>query len=274
MGKYFVYDREGFLLSPYESNIEAISAAVMAIHKSRDFGGSIPVISDERLSGNPHSGGFDSRQIAERIKAAFPEAKILCVIREQRDMILSAYYQYLRIGGVDTVDKYLTRRYDGRRPGFSPAHFRYVELIAHYRDLFTPGRVLVLPYELFKTDARQFLKKIGDFVSADLPENLAASATHVVLYRRITDAITPRFPWINLFANSNSVNAHSPFFMPKSGKLLLAVNRMLAPTRADRYADKLRGRVDAIVKDRYERSNRELSNMIGIDLSAFGYHGG
>src|SRR5215218_14466 len=43
----------------------------------------VPVLSAERLSGNPHSGGYDSKQIAERLAATFPEARVLIVIREQ-----------------------------------------------------------------------------------------------------------------------------------------------------------------------------------------------
>ena len=88
-----------------------------------EVGSRVPVISYERLSGNPHAGRFDARTIADRIKAAFPKARIFCVIREQNDMILSTYFQYLKIGGTDSVRDYLTRSYDGRRPGFSLAAF-------------------------------------------------------------------------------------------------------------------------------------------------------
>ena len=31
-----------------------------------------PVITQERLSGSPHSGGYDSQVIAERLRAGFP----------------------------------------------------------------------------------------------------------------------------------------------------------------------------------------------------------
>ena len=43
--------------------------------------GLVPVLSAERLSGNPHSGGYDSKQIAERLAATFPEARVLAILR-------------------------------------------------------------------------------------------------------------------------------------------------------------------------------------------------
>ena len=70
-------------------------------------GGLIPVLSYERLSGNPHSGGYDSKEIANRLVQVFPDAKILIVIREQKDIILSTYKQYIIEGGACTVKRYL-----------------------------------------------------------------------------------------------------------------------------------------------------------------------
>ena len=48
---------------------------------------STPVLSAERLSGNPHSGGYDSLQTAERLHRLFPQAKVLVVVREQTEEI-------------------------------------------------------------------------------------------------------------------------------------------------------------------------------------------
>jgi hypothetical protein len=62
-------------------------------------GGLIPMVSSERLSGNPHSGGYDSAVLAERLHQVFPGARVLVMIREQRSMILSSWAQYVRVGG-------------------------------------------------------------------------------------------------------------------------------------------------------------------------------
>ena len=70
--------------------------------------GLVPVLSAERLSGNPHSGGYDSVQIAERLATAFPEGRVLIVIREQTEMLVSAYKQYVKVGGAGTLRQYAT----------------------------------------------------------------------------------------------------------------------------------------------------------------------
>jgi hypothetical protein len=68
--------------------------------------GLVPVLSAERLSGNPDSGGYDSVHVAEYLAATFPEARVLIVIREQADMLVSSYKRYVRNGGPGTLRQY------------------------------------------------------------------------------------------------------------------------------------------------------------------------
>ena len=68
--------------------------------------GLVPVLSAERLSGNPDSGGYDSVHVAEYLAATFPEARVLIVIREQADMLVSGYERYVRNGGPGTLRQY------------------------------------------------------------------------------------------------------------------------------------------------------------------------
>ena len=53
------------------------------------------LISAERLSGHPLSGGFDREKIALNIDKAFPESKKIIFIRSQIDQIESTYQQQL-----------------------------------------------------------------------------------------------------------------------------------------------------------------------------------
>ena len=269
MGKYFIYDQEGYLLSPFESNKAALLKELDATLSQLDLKGKIPVISNERLSGNPHSSGFDSKLIADRIHGCFPNAKIFCVIREQKDMILSTYLQYLKIGGIDSLKTYLTRRYDGRRPGFSPENLRYENLISYYHQLFSPDNVLALPYEMLNDQPADFIKCIGNFVSVNIDENIA---NPTVKYNvRVKNSVTQRFPVLNLFANKSSVNAFSPLGWPSAAKLLFNAVSGLMPGDNSAYIEKLKQQIDQIIKNRYEDSNRKLADLIGRDLSEYGY---
>ena len=171
-GNYFFSDPEGHLLSPFQSNKQVILKGVETTLRGLDLQGKIPVISNERLSGNPHSGSFDSKIIADRIKEYFPDAKIFCVTREQKDMILSTYFQYLKVGGADSLQSYLTRKYDERRSGFTLESLKYENLISYYHQLFSPKIVLVLPYEMLSRKPADFVKRIGNFVSVGIDKNL------------------------------------------------------------------------------------------------------
>jgi len=269
LGKYFIRDAEKYPLSPFDLNQAAIRKALESVSGKLDIGDRIPVISDERLSGNPHSGGFDAKIIADRIKASVPDARIFCVIREQKAIILSSYFQYLVAGGTDRLSTYLSRSYDGKRPGFSPASFRYVDLVSYYYQLFTPENVLVLPYEMFSEHTELFLKRLGDFVSVNIT---GLSEKVEVFHNKRTDStLIPRFPFLNLFLKKSSVNCYSRLYIPFSRNLLRAASRIIF-TDNESYLDSLQQQVSEIIKDRYMENNKELSEIINIDLSEYGYH--
>lgn len=269
LARHFIRSREKYLLSPFDLNKAAIMDVLDGLLARIDLENRIPVISDERLSGNPHSGGFDARIIADRINACFPDARIFCVIREQKDAILSTYFQFIKAGGTDTLPKYLSRSYDGNRPGFSPYSFRYIELISYYRQLFSPDNVLVLPYEMFRDNSEMFLKRIGDFVSVSLAD-LSVNAA-VVHNSKESYSIASRYPFLNLFLKRSSVNGYSRLYVPMSRTLLNAAGRLLQ-VGSSAHTRKLKRQIDSIIGDRYLGSNRELSQLIGLDLSDYGYH--
>jgi hypothetical protein len=102
--------------------------------------GKAAVISSERLSGSVLSGGFDRAIISRRIKAVFPKARILLVIREQRALLMSMYIQYLKYGGWHTIGDFVDPESDGRLPCFSPSYLMYDRLIGLYQDTFGRGQ--------------------------------------------------------------------------------------------------------------------------------------
>jgi hypothetical protein len=129
--------------------------------------GLVPVLSAERLSGNQDSGGYDSVHVAEYLAATFPEARVLIVIREQADMLVSSYKRYVRNGGPGTLRQYGSPPWGPPRPPhFDLSYFEYHRLIGLYRNLFGPESVLVMPYELLRDQPRTFLKRLGDFADA------------------------------------------------------------------------------------------------------------
>jgi len=109
--------------------------------------------------------GCLSRDVARRLHAAFPEAQIVIFLRNQPEMLVSTYLQYLKKGGTRTVRGFLfPDRHDPRHaknpfkaPAFTLDHLAYWPLIAEYRRRFGADRVHAFLYEALRADPRGFL---------------------------------------------------------------------------------------------------------------------
>lgn len=275
LARRFVWGPDGLLLSPFDDNRAAIDAHLAEIQQVRGdrLETHVPVMSHERLSGNPHASGFDARVVADRVAGVFPRARILVVIREQVDALLSNYRQYLRIGGTKDLDEYLTQPYDGKRPGFSPHHFTYLGLVTHYREVFGPEAVLVLAYEQFRDHAEDYFDHLSRFTGGDV--TVDDTILDTVVNRVPTPAVLHGLRRVNRLRRSSSVNAHSRLAaggIPAAVDAFVAGVGRLAPRGwSRRRMASLREVAHDYVADRYRASNRELARATGLDLPGLGY---
>lgn len=272
LGRYFIYDEDGYLLSPFHSRRDAFLEELGNIHDMYRGDSRIGVISNERLSGNPHSGGFDARSIADRIHECLPNATIFCVVRRQQDIILSMYMQYLKVGGTDSLKEYLCRTYDGRRPGFSPGYLDYINLVNYYTELFGRDQLLVLPFELFRESPGEFIRMVGKSLSID--GEIAIQKVDNIYNKHLNDFIRLKFPSLNRFAFCSSINGYSTLRIPGFDRVLGLASRGFG-SFGEKITEKFRNQamdfIGSVVGDRYTAGNRLLSSRIGIDLSKYGY---
>ena len=98
-------------------------------------------------------------EACDLLAALFRNAHILIVTRGFRSMVLSSYSQYVRSGGLDSLDDWCSSPdpADGARR--SPWNYDFI--IGLYRRAFGDARVIVLPYELLRDDAAAFLGEIA-----------------------------------------------------------------------------------------------------------------
>lgn len=157
-----------------ESARQALNAA-----RATCAAGELPVISSEVLSGHPFQGGHESDVYAERLVQIAPDAKILLSIRNQMSIIPSVYMQYLQRGGTMAYDQFFAGT---NRPGyfrFTPEHFEYDVLVAHYQNLFGAQNVYVLTQESLQTDMDAAARDLAVFAGATAFTGLQASARKV-----------------------------------------------------------------------------------------------
>jgi hypothetical protein len=265
---------------PLDFDTAAVREAFEPLVNDAQAAGVMPVLSAPRLSGHPYSGGYDAKMIADRVKAVFPEARILIVIREQRSMILSTCKQYVNAGGVCTTEQFLhpAQKRGWRVPGFAFGHFEYDHLIGYYRSLYGPEAVLTLPYEQLRQDGPGFLKAIARFAGHPVPDEILERLPYDQRSNKAQSslAITASRP-LNRFGPRSDLNP-APLF---ESKLLFGLakrvrrrdllNAPLTRALATRSEERLRRIVHEAVGKRYVASNQATAELVDGDLAAHGW---
>ncbi len=243
--------------------------------------GLVPVLSTERLCGDVLYGAYDSVLIAERLAAAWPEAKVAIVIREQREMVVASYQQYVRAGGQLRFEQY-ARRPPARGRYLLPfvvPHFEYDRLIGHYRRLFGAERVLVLPFELFRREPARFIRSLTTFAGAspapnaieqlpyDEPVNPSWRPCAIAVRRHVNALVRGRLnPWAP-FDVRGPVGRTLVRALPAAARAVpRAIDR--------RIVERMQATLESETLDRYRASNARTSKMTGLDLAAYGYDTG
>jgi hypothetical protein len=240
--------------------------------------GLVPVVSWERLSGHAVSGGFDSKELADRLHAVFPEGKVLAVIREQRGVIVSTYKQYVMAGGRARVEEFLEPppSRNMRLPRFDLRFYEYEHLLGHYQSLFGRDAVLVLPYDQFTLQPADFVAAICAFAGRPASDRLLSSLPYRDVRRQSHTALE-----LSIRRRGNAFGRSELNPAPALDSKLLrrvmktaehAARGRLVPerTRAKREAS-LRETVDRIVGDRFRESNRRTAELTGLDLAGYGW---
>jgi hypothetical protein len=243
--------------------------------------GLFPVVCWGRLAGQAFSGGHDVKEIADRLRAVLPEARILAVIREQQSVIVSTYKQYVKAGGAATLRAFLepADSQGWRVPTFDYEYFEYDRLLGYYRSLFGAEAVLVLPYEQLVRDRKAFVTRVADFAGRPVPGELLermlrAKRTNPAQSALVISATRP----LNRFGPRNELNP-SPLldsrriaaFAAQLRKKVDPSDVPVARTLSERSERRLREAVGAAVGDRYADSNRVTAELFGLDLEGYGW---
>ncbi len=231
------------------------------------------VLSHERLSGYPPSGGYDSRTLADRLHATFPEASVLIVIREQVGLISSMYSQYVTDGGDMGLKNYLTapQPHLMRMPSFSFDFYEFDRLIGYYQALFGEDRVLVMPYEILRRHPAAFVERISGFCGR--PGRTAPVLPEVNRQRPMLMQTCQRH--INRIFSDNQLSRQALVPCTRLARGFRRLQPAFDLVTVESWDRRLRRRqldvIEAAVGDCYGESNRRTSELIGVDLADYGY---
>lgn len=242
--------------------------------------GLLPVISHERLSGYPASGGFDSKQILDQIKEIFPNASILIIIREQISLIKSVYGQIITDGGGYSLRDFLHSLEPKimRIPQFRLSFYEFDKYINYCQTLFGKNNVLALPYELLLENHQEFLDQIGIFAlpnnwekireSQQLPKNTVINASKSMLLQSLSRVLNSLF-YQNQLSNSALIKIKS---LPKLLNIAEELVNIITPKFIETIISKKMSKLIAeYVGLYYCQSNVRTSRLIGMNLAKYNY---
>lgn len=264
------------IVSPHPLSFELSQAQkILLSHLESVDTNQVPVVSSERLCGHWASGGYDTKEIALRLKEIYPDANILIVIREQKSMISSIYRQYVRKGGSRKLNDFLfpPGSGKGRYPMFNFDFLEYHKIISCYQNLFDKKKILVLPIELLKNQPLVFCNRIRTFSGLNELNELSFSvkarnegiSAFMANYKRFLNPLLCR----------DALNDYSIYYSGYFGLLMVPVlnfvEKMAPYSIRNKVEQKLSDGIKSIIKDRYKISNRESEILADLNLSQYSY---
>ena len=237
----------------------------------------VMVLSHERLSGYPASGGYDQFDIAHRLAEGFPDANVLIVIREQRSAMLSMYLQTISDGSALTLKEFLDppEAHIRRQPLFRKSFYAYHTLIARYQALFGEDKVKVLPYEWLRTQPGHFAAELVEFSGAEPRPDIDVN-------QLVDSPLNPSLPVAFQMMRRQS-NKLLRSQLSNSGPIMIPATSVQAAVKKIRPALLPLSVFDAPLKRRlrkliaqhtngvYADSNSEVEALTGLDLRSLGY---
>lgn len=212
------------------------------------------------------------KSVAERIKAYLPNVKVILIIRNQEEMILSRYLQYVVQGGGlkprDFFDELIFENSNYLRY----ADYRYFEIVQILEYIFGQENFLVLlQEELFKGRLNS-IKKISDFLGCEInsskikKKNVGNSYHAINLIRFLnkywvkkvetidekTQTIGPYYPWLYVKEGIRKLDA------------LMGNKKQKHRYLSDDRRKKLR--------DIFSSDNRKLEAYLDRPICGFGYN--
>ncbi len=201
---------------------------------------------------------------ALRLKAAFPDAKIVIFIREQADIIASKYYQYIKGGGNYNIDKFVSNFFANiTLPKF--AKYEYDKVIKLYYHLFRKENVYVFLYEDFLSNNIEFIKTfqerfnlIFNINNIDLTKKNEKYRKNIMRIAQLTNVFT------NRKAHFKNYIIHVPYWYTITRKAFYFLNKYKIFGKIPSPLEILGKKNYNYIKDFFKESNNILYNELNL----------
>ena len=156
------------------------------------------------------------KSLALRINRQLPKSKVIIIIRNQTDILLSRYSQYILQGGTEEPSKFLNELVFNDNNFMKYMDYRYSIVINLLYDIMDQSRVLVLFHEELRENQQSFLKSLFNFFNLSFnsleplhlkPKNVALSAWGCQVTRNLNRVFVKEIETIY-----SRTKSHIPYF--------------------------------------------------------------
>lgn len=203
-------------------------------------------------------------EITEHLKRLGGESRVLLILRKQEDWLNSWYQERIK-------------RYECRNPKdfvdsdtfaeISP-YLLYSDTLKHYQDVFGKENVIALPYELLRSNRENFLAKVFDAIGVEnrdmeTPRVKGRQNGWILRMRRHSNK------FLNAIASVSGGYSPADRGLFSLFKWIYSHDWVINKLTGSGNSPKLALPADLRVAIR--KDNKQLSELLNIDLSEFGY---
>jgi hypothetical protein len=237
----------------------------------------VNLLSNESLSGPPYAGvaegGLDHRSpVLENLRAVFPDARVVLVLRRQDSLARSLYRQYLKVGGTEKVQRFFGIPTAQLRPLISLDRFCFSPFVRGVFESFG-SRVLVLTFEQFLRDQRLFLERLCNFIGVQRP-NMELSRENATRMGPAGMEVTRLMNRVFRGTLNRAIVPRLPVRSRGQWKRLSIVELLhdYWPGRPGSRQDSAFSRVTSEIWEMHREDNRRLDEEFRLGLKEFDYY--
>lgn len=214
-------------------------------------------------------------KIARRIKKHLPEVKIIITIRNQVDILLSRYTQYIIQGGTQDASTFLNKLVLDSDNYLKYMDYRYSKVIKKFYEIFGESNVLVLFQEVLRSKPEEFLKSLSSFLNYKFSyspgvlkkgKNVSPSYRGIKLLRLINRVLVKEVETIE-----SKPTTRGPYFIWYFfTRVVRVLDHWLIKSKKKRKLFS-KGEIERI-KELFAEDNKNLSKLLNLSLFEYGYY--
>ena len=212
--------------------------------------------------------------IARRIKTVLPQAKVILCIRNQLDMILSRYTQYIIQGGKADAGEFLHQLVFDNDGYLEYMDYRYSRVIDLLHEVFGKNNVLVLLQEQLKRAPQAVLQALSAFLQIDFSNpgfrkmktsNAAPSSIGTQILRRVNRLLVREVETLD--SRTRTKGPYLLWYLMTRSIRILDNWLIRSKKKGDLFAREDRRKIMQL----FAEDNLKLGALLGIPIAELGY---